>query len=71
MSVFYKLYQDNRTNSTHQGEWYARAKASSRGGWKGFLVPYLATFCTAKHIQATHRKVYQTWCEMCCFIIFS
>ena len=26
MSVFYKLYQDNRTNSTHRGMWYGRAK---------------------------------------------
>ena len=25
MAVFYKLYQDNRRNSSHQGEWYARA----------------------------------------------
>ena len=25
MAVFYKLYQDNRRNSNHQGEWYARA----------------------------------------------
>lgn len=23
----YRLYQDNRSNSTHPGEWYARAKA--------------------------------------------
>ncbi len=26
MSVFYKLYQDNRENSKHKGSWYARAK---------------------------------------------
>lgn len=26
MSVFYKLYQDNRDNSTHRGMWYGRAK---------------------------------------------
>ena len=25
MAVFYKLYQDNRSNSNHNGEWYARA----------------------------------------------
>lgn len=25
MSVFYKLYQDNRKNSAKKGEWYARA----------------------------------------------
>lgn len=24
----YKLYQDNRTNSNHRGEWYARAKSA-------------------------------------------
>ena len=27
MSVFYKLYQDNRDTSTHKGMWYARAKS--------------------------------------------
>ena len=26
MSVLYKLYQDNRENSTHKGMWYGRAK---------------------------------------------
>ena len=26
MAVLYKLYQDNRDNSKHKGEWYARAK---------------------------------------------
>lgn len=25
MSVFYKLYQDNRNNSSKKGQWYARA----------------------------------------------
>lgn len=26
MAVFYRLVQDNRDNSRHKGEWYARAK---------------------------------------------
>lgn len=26
MTVFYKMYQDNRTNSKNKGKWYARAK---------------------------------------------
>ena len=26
MAVLYKLQQDNRSTSTHKGEWYARAK---------------------------------------------
>lgn len=26
MAVLYKLHQDNRSNSKHKGEWYARAK---------------------------------------------
>ncbi|MCR5129891.1 MAG: hypothetical protein K6C10_00315 [Prevotella sp.] len=28
MAVKYKLYQDNRTTSTHKGMWYARALVS-------------------------------------------
>ena len=71
MAVFYRLYQDNRSNSTHPGEWYARAVHTGTVDIDG-LAEEMQANCTVKradivavlselvetmqrHLQMSHR----------------
>ena len=47
MAVLYKLYQDNRKNSEHKGEWYARAIQTNTIGTQQ-LADIIQRNCTAK-----------------------
>ena len=47
MAVFYRLYQDNRSNSTHPGEWYARAVHTGTVDIDG-LAEEMQANCTVK-----------------------
>ena len=71
MAVFYRLYQDNRSNSTHPGEWYARSVHTGTVDIDG-LAEEMQANCTVKrggivavlselvetmqrHLQMSHR----------------
>ena len=47
MAVLYKLYQDNRKNSEHKGEWYGRAIQTNTIGTQQ-LADIIQRNCTAK-----------------------
>lgn len=36
-NLVYALYQDNRSNSNHNGEWYARVKSLKTYTWEEFI----------------------------------
>lgn len=71
MAVFYKLYQDNRNNAKHKGQWYARAVHTGTVGIDE-LADEMQANCTVKradivavlselvetmklHLQMSHR----------------